>query len=496
MAAGARASRPTRPATGAADLRTPRSWWVAAALAAAAVAGYSLLPRQTPAQVAGYLVLGAVGALWVVGGASTIGIRGQATPWRFLALAVLLFLTGDVLRVLVVQAWERGGFMPLARACYLLGYLASAATLYCARRSRVPARDRAELLDGAIITTGAGVLTWVLLVAPLVSEAGESMPGRALALVYPVGDLVLLAMLARLVTAPGAATVSYRIIVLSLICALVGDLAEAAAASSGRSVSAVAVDALTLAAYLGVGLAALHPSRRLVVAPPGPLSDRLTRRRLAALAAATLVAPALLLAQSWSGTEISATAIGLGSVLLALLVLARLALLLDQVQTQAATLAALAGQDALTGLSNRRTWDEALPRALRAADRSGAPLCIALLDLDHFKRFNDEHGHQVGDRLLRDAAASWQGRLRAGDLLARYGGEEFGLLLPGCSPPEALDLLARLRQVTPEGQTFSAGVAAYSTGEDSASLLARADAALYRAKGGGRDCVAVAADGA
>jgi diguanylate cyclase (GGDEF)-like protein/PAS domain S-box-containing protein len=152
-----------------------------------------------------------------------------------------------------------------------------------------------------------------------------------------------------------------------------------------------------------------------------------------------------------------------------------------------ARLESAARTDALTGLANRRSWDDALPRALAHAARHPEPLCVALLDLDHFKHYNDTHGHPAGDRLLKEAAAAWQQLLRDDDLLARYGGEEFAVLLPDCPPDHAQQVLERLRRATPKGQTCSVGLAHAQPGEAPHALLARVDAALYAAKGAGRD---------
>ena len=157
-----------------------------------------------------------------------------------------------------------------------------------------------------------------------------------------------------------------------------------------------------------------------------------------------------------------------------------------------ARLEAVARTDDLTGLSNRRSWDEELPRELARAHRNQQAVCVAMVDLDRFKRFNDELGHQAGDRLLKEAAANWRAELRATDTLARYGGEEFAVLLPACAPEQALSLLERLRAATPGGQTCSAGVASWDGAENADSLVARADAALYEAKSAGRDRVVAA----
>ena len=150
-------------------------------------------------------------------------------------------------------------------------------------------------------------------------------------------------------------------------------------------------------------------------------------------------------------------------------------------------LADAADRDALTGLANRRRWDEASALEVSRAQRTGAPLAVALVDLDHFKRFNDSRGHLAGDALLRDFAAAARAQLRDVDLIARWGGEEFALLLPGCTPDEAVAVLDRVRAVVPHGQTCTVGVTRWRTGEDLAAAVARADAALYAGKEGGRD---------
>ena len=149
-------------------------------------------------------------------------------------------------------------------------------------------------------------------------------------------------------------------------------------------------------------------------------------------------------------------------------------------------LAQLDGQahsDPLTALPNRRAWDEALAKALAA----NATTCVAMIDLDHFKRYNDRHGHAAGDRLLRSCALAWKSHLRLGDTLARVGGEEFAVLLPGCSLNDARGILERLRRATPSGATASVGVAERLAGESASEVMARADAALYEAKETGRN---------
>ena len=152
----------------------------------------------------------------------------------------------------------------------------------------------------------------------------------------------------------------------------------------------------------------------------------------------------------------------------------------------------LSRTDELTGLPNRRAWDELLDRELRVARRTGQPVTVAMLDLDHFKAYNDLRGHLAGDRLLRSGASLWQSRLRETDVLARWGGEEFALLLPGCDAACATGLIERLRGLLPDGVTFSAGVAPAQDGRTADEIVAAADAALYAAKEAGRDRVELA----
>ena len=157
--------------------------------------------------------------------------------------------------------------------------------------------------------------------------------------------------------------------------------------------------------------------------------------------------------------------------------------------------------DALTGVRSRRWLEDTLPRLLQRYERDGRPLCIAMVDVDHFKRFNDQHGHQAGDEVLRGVAQALAHRLRPTDFVARYGGEEFCVILPN-TPLDGADVAAnRVRELIaaeafegPDGTelprvTISIGIAQANTEEHAHALVSRADAALYRAKEAGRNCV-------
>jgi len=149
----------------------------------------------------------------------------------------------------------------------------------------------------------------------------------------------------------------------------------------------------------------------------------------------------------------------------------------------------LSERDALTGVLNRRAWDQLLSSALRKRTQ---PLYVALMDLDHFKAYNDLNGHPAGDALLRRAARAWRSAVRAGDVLARYGGEEFAVLLAGCEEDRVIEIAERLRQATSDEQRVSIGIARWDGKEGAEGLVDRADRALYQAKRGGRNRVAFA----
>jgi diguanylate cyclase len=159
----------------------------------------------------------------------------------------------------------------------------------------------------------------------------------------------------------------------------------------------------------------------------------------------------------------------------------------------------LATHDELTGLPNRRQMTELLALETRKATRNNTPLCFGLIDIDHFKQINDTLGHQAGDQTLVLFARLLSTVLRAGDLLARWGGEEFLLLLPATSQEEGLHIAERLRTTCADSPawaslpgckvTFSAGLVLHRPGDTGAHTIARADAALYEAKGAGRNRV-------
>lgn len=161
-------------------------------------------------------------------------------------------------------------------------------------------------------------------------------------------------------------------------------------------------------------------------------------------------------------------------------------------------MARLARRDPLTGARNRRSMNDALQLAASTAERTSTSYALIMLDLDHFKKINDDYGHSVGDRILIDLAELIENSTRRSDQLFRFGGEEFVLLMPGVDEKGMKAVVSSLRHKirnglrSPAGPvTSSFGAALLQPGEDWEAWLKRADDALYRAKDAGRDCIII-----
>lgn len=173
---------------------------------------------------------------------------------------------------------------------------------------------------------------------------------------------------------------------------------------------------------------------------------------------------------------------------------------LDQIKDSLKQAEEHSNTDALTGLANRRALEAFLRAAQITAMEAGTPMSILLLDIDHFKKFNDGYGHQVGDQVLRLVGKVLQENVREGDLAARYGGEELMAILPGAAIDACIDVAERIRRRIGEARltrrttgeeissvTVSIGVAQFRMGETADGLIERCDKALYQAKRLGRN---------
>ena len=476
---------------------SPRGWSRYGLLAGLLV-GYVVLPLDDLDQRLWFTATAAA-AMATAFRALYVHRPAHARGWLLLLLGFSGWLTGDL--VWLLESWLSSTRFPaLSDALYLGSYLVIGFGVLSMVRSRRAGGDRAAFLDTAILSTGAAVLVIVFLISPTIRDPDLGLLAKLASAAYPIGDVFLLGVLARILTSPGTRNRSYRLLLAALAVTTVTDSGwNIMIATSGAVVTdRTWLNAGWLCAYLLVSAAA-NARSMVEVAEPAPPSEALPlgRRRLAALAIGLLLPAAVLLADGLDDGEVNWAAIALGAAVMSALVLLRFVDLLSTVQSQAARLGTLAQTDPLTGAPNRRTWDHELARACRFAHEHGTSLSVALLDLDHFKIFNDTHGHPAGDQLLRDAVEAWRNTLPADAILARYGGEEFAVLLPGHPLPEARRVIVLLATGTPGGQSFSAGIAEWRPTDDPdgpTALIAAADRALYRAKRTGRNRIIAAGD--
>ena len=375
---------------------------------------------------------------------------------------------------------------------WLLNYPLLAIGLMMLIRGLSWRQDRAGILDTLIVTAGLGLGIWLLFLQDLVQLDGIPAPTRLVTVAYPLADLMILAAFIRFFTSAARRTAIFWQLTASLLTLGVAHIVWV-----WQNIHGIYNDSASPVFVLSgllIGGAVLHPSMATFGGASATHPGEVTRTRVLLIGSCCLLSPVLLIIDGVvSGGRADWLAASICCVAVFGLVIARMVELVRTVQDQATQLEAMAYVDALTGIPNRRAWDIELHRRLAGARRQGRTLLVGLMDLDHFKRYNDEHGHPKGDELLRGAALAWRGQLRTEDLIARYGGEEFGLILT-CRLSDIDGVMERLRRVTPDGQAFSAGLAQWTGVETVDQLVARADAALYSAKRAGRDRTAVSAD--
>jgi diguanylate cyclase (GGDEF)-like protein len=481
---------------GAADLHVMRlrAWQAYGAALVLIVGVFFVLPDLSTLSVCWQVGIGWSGTAAIVAGVR-LNRPQSGLAWYLFAFGVFLNSSGIGLEAYLSRG-GRGLASPSIVDVFYLGlYPCLVAGLLVLIVQRTARRESASLVDAMTISTGLGLLMWVFIIRPSLGDPSFTPLGQVVTVAYPIGDIVVLAMILRLLIGSGGRGAAYRVLAVAVTTFLAGDVAWAVITQLGLDPgvhSSALLSMIFLAGYGLFGVAALHPSVRSVADHASAPRSRLSSPMLVVLATVSLIAPALLIVEVVRNNIQDGIAIAVGSMSLFLLVITRMAQLFAEVERQTQQLKDLTQVDELTGLPNRRAWSFKLPSAMEGARHTRGRLSVAMLDLDHFKLFNDQYGHPAGDRLLKAVGASWLAQTRDSDLLARFGGEEFILMLPDTSDQTALDILARLRATTPLGQSFSAGLATWDHMETSDELIARADLALYQAKDEGRNRTTIA----
>ncbi|PPK93184.1 diguanylate cyclase (GGDEF)-like protein [Kineococcus xinjiangensis] len=474
--------------------RGPALPWLAAALCLLPVPLYAVV-RGFGGVAPAVLLYLAVATLMAV--VAVVGVRrlprDRRRPWALLAASQGLFLTAEVAFIVAFTGVDVGHRL-VPEILFLSGYAVLLAGVLALVRQPTGRSGRAALLDAAIVTLSCAAVLGTFFVAPLLADSDMPLQDRIVAGLYPLADIGIVYVLARTVLLPGHRAPAAHLLLAGLGVLVVADVAsylERLAGSGGPSTWA-ATGWLLSRGLISVAICC-SSAVRLPAPPTAERPTGLTTRRLLVLALAAALPSGLSAALGLLGHRAHPVLLGCAALVLVLLVSLRTNDLLGQLRQQAAQLAVQARTDALTGLANRRTWDFHVARASAAARVDGTPLAVALLDLDHFKRFNDSFGHDAGDDLLREAAVAWTAALGRGVTLARWGGEEFAVLLPGLDAERAAVHLSAVHEAVPRGQTCSIGVTVLADGEEPADAMRRADEALYAAKHAGRACTVVAA---
>ncbi|AEV84476.1 hypothetical protein ACWT_3453 [Actinoplanes sp. SE50] len=392
-------------------------------IAVVAVGGFLAVPDGSTLQLVWQVTAGWLAAVMMV-----IGIRRRrvtpAAPWWLFAIGVAGNASGILVEYILTHTQVDPGFPSWADAAYLSLYPAAAAGLLLMIRRRNVQRDWATAVDATTLTTGIGLLAWIFMIKPAAEDPTIGLLGHIVSVAYPLGDIVLLAMTVRLLLSGSGQNVSFRLVSAALICFLAGDgtwaVINQLAWEPGPVPHRLLADVF-LVGFLLFGAAAVHTDARSLSRRVAPRPARISRSLLATLTATSLIAPVLLIVQTLRHQVSDALSIAVGCIALFLLVVTRMTQLLRQLDAQTEKARELAVTDELTGLPNRRAWNTELPRGIERTRRAGTPLTVAVVDVDHFKRFNDAYGHPAGDRLLKEAAAAWQEQLRTVDHLARYG---------------------------------------------------------------------------
>ncbi|MCW2831643.1 MAG: hypothetical protein JWP31_2335, partial [Aeromicrobium sp.] len=423
-------------------------------------------------------------------------------PWILMAVGQFAWFVGEATFIYRDDVLGIDPSPSVADVAYLLAYplLAAGIGVLIPRSRRV--RDSVSLIDGAVVTVSLGVLLWVVAAGPVLRD--DSMPwlDRAVAIVYPVGDILLLGMLVRLMFSPGARTAAFR-----LICAAVVPLIVADAIYANESIlpdHPVVADMLWMTSYVLWGTAALHPTMRTLTDAPldGP-PPGLVRRPMV-LGASALLLPAILSVEMSLDVTLDMWAVIAGSILIVILVATRLAIDFSQIRTATeqrerleADLFRAASHDSLTGLANRAYVLQLVQSALDRGRLVGTATGLLFVDLDGFKAVNDAIGHRGGDAVLRATAQRLRDSAGPATHVGRLAGDEFVVLVEGqISQTGVIELGAKVLEAlraphVVDGREVvvdaSIGVTiSMDGGTDVSDFLQEADVASHRAKIAGR----------
>ena len=420
--------------------------------------------------------------------------------WRIVALSFLFYWIGDLLFTIEENIGD-GSYPSLADAAYLIFYVTllwGVLSFPTARRSK---GDRTKLwLDTGTIVLGAFMILWYFALGPTARDSGSTFLESFVSLAYPIGDLVLIFAVSRILLAQPQRGLGHALGILAsgLLLFVVADVAFAHLSFVGSYNGGDWPDSLWMVAQVLMAASAQyqywHASRpqRHGTSEPARIRPFSPMPYVAVLSSFALLAVV-----GWKQAVYPLGGLMIGAIGVTSLVVIRQITALRENLSLLSELHLLASTDTLTGLQSRRHFFELAEREFYLARRHDRHLSAMMIDIDHFKSINDTYGHAAGDTALQMLAGICSESLRATDLVGRYGGDELVAVLPESDVERALLAAQRIRESVDETTvdyengtfrfTISVGVATAEAAADLAQLLRRADRALYQAKQEGRN---------
>ncbi|WP_024287051.1 GGDEF domain-containing protein [Cellulomonas sp. KRMCY2] len=418
---------------------------------------------------------------------------GNPHPWRFVLAGLLILWVYSVQWMIMVHGLGRPPTGPIIAFAMPTGYLLFliGAVMLAYRPSR---RNVGVTVDSTIFTMSAAFLLWAMLLGPYLERLALPTATRMRTMAAVVLLSATAGALSSVLSAARARNPSLEYLLVAVASSIVGSVARELTSSPSHPEGAWWVAPFWIIAFCGVGAAALHPSAATLVATTAGPSNRITPVKLVCLGTALGIGPVIALTQHLVGVPVDGVLVGVGSLVLIPLVLARISQLARLYAAAEQRLEHLAGHDELTGLPNRRTLDAHVADALERMNRGETAGVVAIFcDLDCFKEINDAYGHHTGDELLADVARRLRSSVRPGDLVARFGGDEFVLVVEGDPAVTGPAAALRIEQALAEPVRFgdvsvpvrmSIGVAAAHPGDriSADQLLTAADTTMYSDK--------------